>query len=69
MTRRPQASLFDDPNSLSLAIWSWSKTGPSLQTLMSSMTQHPQTPAPHFMYLSNESWDLIPSSWQALYVK
>lgn len=48
-TKRPHSSLLDDPNSFSPDIWDFVKTGPSLHTLESSMTQHPQTPAPHFM--------------------
>lgn len=49
LTVRPHSSLRDVPNSESPAMRSLENTGPSLQTLASSMTQHPQTPAPHFM--------------------
>lgn len=48
-TRRPHSSRLLTPNSVSLEIFSLSKTGPSLHTRESSITQHPQTPAPHFM--------------------
>ena len=55
LTMRPHSSLRLVPNSERREIWDAVNTGPSLHTLASSMTQHPHTPAPHFMYLSRDS--------------